>query len=226
MRSILPPDREAEFRAAFPDRSDADLAEAFGLTVRQAQYLGFKAGLSKTHATRSASRRNRVANGEALTVRVERAVAQAAQHGLNREQVERILPDATPGGINGAINKLTGDGRIHRAGRKGHSRWFITTAFAQDFLAQQQAAKFNPAPLLPSPTPVVHIARQAGPAQQGGEPLIPPGVHKQIGHPVPGPEGRWHSNARPILRNLGPGVYTDAASSWVKAITSGSKATA
>lgn len=213
-------ERECEFCNDFPHESDAALAKRYGITVRQAQYLGFKSGLHKTAATRSASRRHRHVQGPALTDRVHQLVEQAGKSGISRDCVERIMTVESPSSISNALNKLTAGGRIHRMGTKGKSRWFSAAEQARDFAAELTAAKYRPAPEPTGRTTRgVHITPAKPPALLPGEPDIPASVCKQIGKPVPGPEGRWHTNARPIFSGLGPGLYTDAPSSWVNAIT-------
>lgn len=221
-RPVLSPAREQELCAAFPHHTNAELAARYGLTVRQVQHIGSKSGLVKTASTISATRSTRVTEGVALTVRVQQLVQQSGDAGISRAGVEQAMPQESPNGICSAINQLTSHHRIHRAGPKGRSRWFATKELAQAFQAAQTAAKYAvapPAPAKPSTTPKAARPRAPQPAPRA-EATIPEGLQIQYGAPVPGPEARWHANARPILRNLGPGVYTDEPSSWVTALTS------
>ena len=109
---------------------------------------------------------------------------------------------------------------MFRAGRKGHSRWFKQHDWAQAFANTALAAgALPPKHVQPANAPVVHIAPDPGPARSADAARLPEGLRIQYGAPVPGPEARWHGDARPVFSSKPPGVYTDQASSWVKAIT-------
>lgn len=220
-RPVLSIERRIALCQAFPHYSDAQLAEQFGLTVRQVQHIGFTEGLRKTAETlsQSAKRRGPRVMGATLKQRVKQAIVDAGDAGLSRDGIESVLSSSSPSSITTSLNKLVAEEQVFRAGRTGRSRWFATKLQAQ--------AHFD-AVIPPARTAreaPVKITHALTPARMPIAPRIPEGLKVQYGHPVPGPEARWHTNAQPILKNLGPGVYTDEPSSWVIAVTARKPAT-
>lgn len=211
--SLIP--RLAEIIAAFPSRTNEELAAEFGLTRRQCANIGSTHGLRKTHEVLSRARRTRKTpiEGAPWTTLILKAIHAAGKTGIDFPQARRAAPSANEDQVRAALNKLTAEGRIHRYAKHRSSRWFSTA----------EMATVHGARLL-TPTPAaaengVRIAQGQAPAQLRGEPRI---TDRTVITPcpgVPGPEARWHGNARPVFSGLRPGQYADAPSSWVSAVT-------
>lgn len=221
-RRFISIEKRAELCELFPHHSDAALAERFGLNVRQVQYIGFSEGLRKTPETvrASARRRNEKKQSVPLIERVANAITEAGDSGISRDGIGSAISGSSPSSITTSLNKLVAQRRAFRAGRAGRSRWFGTVLQAQAHIdTLTVVAK-------PAKAPPVKVAPSRGPAHEAGEPRIPDGLVKQIGAPVPGPEGRWHRDASPHFSGR-IGQYDDdaAPAAWVVAVTSRQQAT-
>lgn len=224
-RRPLTPEREAELLARYATDTNQELAAAFGLRVTQVVALGQKHGLRKSHDTLSRARLAREAanaNGGAMAEQVFALAQAAGEAGVSHASVCAALPGLNPDSLTAALYKLTAMGRVHRGGKKGSARWYINAADAAAFDQQQRTP---PAPKAAKPcAPAlvangVQITHQPGPALTPGEAYTPDHITPIKCPSVPGPEARWHTNAAPILKAMGPGRYTDEPSSWVKALT-------
>lgn len=214
-RRFISLEARAELCKLFPHHSDAYLAERFGLNVRQVQNVGFKEGLRKTPETLRASARRRQDQKPQVPLieRVAKAIIDAGDGGLSRDGIGSAISGSSPSSITTSLNKLVAQKRIYRAGRTGRSRWFGTLKQAQEYV---ETVTFAAEPAKEAP---VKVTAATAPARLAIDPRIPEGLQIQYGHSVPGPEARWHTNARPVFSCMPPGVYTDQASSWVKAVT-------
>lgn len=211
--SLIP--RLAEIIAAFPNRTNEELAAEFGLTRRQCANIGSTHGLKKTHEVLSRARRTRKTpiEGAPWTTLIIKGIEAAGRAGVDFAQARRAAQSATEDQVRAALNKLTAEGRIYRYAKHRSSRWFATAEWAK----VHGVKLLTPAPALSENG--VRIAPSKPPAQLHGKPRI---TDRTVITPcpgVPGPEARWHGNALPVFSGLRPGQYADAPSSWVSAVT-------
>lgn len=205
-----------EILALFPTRTNDELAEQFGLNRRQLTNIGSTYGLTKTPEAVSRARRVRkTPMGTApWTTQLLQAIAAAGAAGMSFAQAARAASTANADQARATLNKLTAAGKLFRYAKHRSSRWFATKEWAEAY----GALSLMPAPS--SESNGVQIRAAPAPATRPGDPRITADTRITTCPGVPGPEARWHGNARPIFSGLGPGVYTDQPSSWVKAVTS------
>lgn len=204
-----------QVKAAYPHHTNEELAAQFGLTRRQLTNIASTHGLLKTHETLSRARsvrKTRLAVAP-WTKQLLDGIAAAGPAGVDFAQARRIASTANEDQARATLNKLTAAGRIHRYAKHRVSRWFATAEWA----AAHGARVLAPVPSTPSNS--VQIKASRTPADLRGEPVTTARTRFTPCPGVPGPEARWHTNARPVFSGLGPGLYTDQPSSWVTAIT-------
>jgi hypothetical protein len=226
----LPPALVAEVAALYPTATNAELALAFKLEARQVQHIGARHGLRKTAEARSRARLERVATTNAdggLRERLLAAIVAAGAAGLSLDEATARHPGALASQVRAALYKLTNQREIHRAGTVGRSRWFATACHAAAHVASAKPLAQPSAPAAPA-APLaaragarasVTITPNRAPAHLPGPPVVDARTRITTAPPVPGPEGRWHTNAASVFRALKPGQYHDEPSTWVQAIT-------
>lgn len=202
---------EAEVARLFPSATNDELAQAFGLTVRQVQHIGTRHGLTKSAEAVSRARRARgpAKPGGPLTTRIAAALVAAGDNGLSPRELYAAFPAASAEQVDNAISRLRSTKRAFRAGPKLAGRWFAT----RDAAAACEARLTPRAPLAG-----VTVATTRGPAHEPAPAHIPEGLTVQYGAPVPGPWAHVHANAPRVFG--APGQYDDPAPRpWVAAAT-------
>lgn len=226
-RKALTPAREAELLARYANETNQELADAFGLRVNQVTGLGQTHGLRKSPEALSRARLARE-EGKASTGPMADQVLALAQGagavGITQACAQALLPMLQPSSLVRALYSLTHKRHLHRGGKKGGARFFVSAAHAAAFDEAARATKPKARPQQPcGPALVangVQIAHQPGPALAPGLPIVPAGVVPFECPPVPGPEARWHRDApRHFLGRIGQYDEDTPASSWVKALT-------
>jgi hypothetical protein len=249
-RQLLSPDQRATLLAAYPTTTNAELARQYGLTERQLVYIAAAAGVRKNAAALRRTHQRYGIHVQQQLASLRWALARVGADGLSWSNACAVLSGSCEDAVSKRLALLVRDGQAHRAGTHGRLRWFAEAAWAEAYAArpfitakaqrseaareareartkarqerlQQKPKQRRAQPVAPAPVAV----SDRGPAFAPGAPRIPEGLQVQHGAPVPGPEARWHSNAKPLLRRSGPGVYTDEPSSWVLAVTAAQKVT-
>jgi hypothetical protein len=204
-----------QVKAAYPHYTNEELAAQFGLTRRQLTNIASTHGLLKTHETLSRARsvRKTLLAVAPWTKQLLDGIAAAGPAGVDFAQARRIASTANEDQARATLNKLTAAGRIHRYAKHRVSRWFSTAEWATAHGARVLA------PVPSAPGNGVQIKSSEPPAAQRGALVITASTRFTPCPGAPGPEARWHGDARPVFSSMPPGVYTDQASSWVKAVT-------
>ncbi len=182
----------AELLRRYPTEANAALVTDFGLTERQVVNAASRNGITKANG--------RVpTEGLSVRKRVLQAAVAAGDLGVSRAEASIALPGIHPDQVSTALNNLSTGGKLFRAGKKPHSRWFATADFAQAYAGQQAA----PPPLT------------------AGEAIKTAATVETLCKPVLGPAALIApTECDSLFSALNPGRYIDAqAKPWVAAIT-------
>lgn len=209
--SELTPERRAELLARYPTEGNQALAAEFGISAGAVAQLACNHNVRKTRETLSAlNRGKRVLQGPSCAEQTLAAVKAAGRAGLSRAEAIARLPSLREGAVSNALDCLTGRGHMHRAGRRGNSRWFIDEADAKRHDLAPAACQPEAAP---APPPQQGPARREGPADDTA-------ATRTEGRPVLGRTFTTDTPAEGLFTTLGAGQYLDdRPSPWVAAAT-------
>lgn len=209
--SELTPERRAELLARYPTEGNQALAAEFGLSVGAVAQLACNHNVRKTRETLSAINRGKGGGkGPSCAEQTLAAVKAAGSAGLSRAEAVQRLPALREGAVSNALDCLAGRGHMHRAGRRGNSRWFIDEADAKRHALAPDAGEPEASP---APQPQQGPARRDGPADDRD-------ATRTACKPVLGRTFTPATPAEGFFKTLGAGQYLDdRPTPWVAAAT-------